>query len=197
MNELILIRHGESKSNALLTDNLDSELTPRGEAQVRATGKFLREHFGHIQDFAGVTSPYHRCLQTARILAEETGIEFTVGVGPREIMVKYDECVVPYRSMQFKEFRWLEHLGWQAGHTFHKETADYFVARMEAFVERLKDDYQKVLVVSHGTPIGAMYEMALGLKHRPNITEYVTNASISYIRNTEGIWFGKVVYEDQ
>lgn len=186
MNELILIRHGESKYNAMLTDNLDSELTEKGIAQAKATGKFLREHFGHIQNFIGITSPYMRCLQTSRIIKEETGLEFFVDHGPREIMVHYEEVSIPDRSELFPEFIWTSFPP-----TFYKETFDQFIERMKKYVGDF--EHEKALVVSHGTPVGSLFELTLGREHKPDTEFYPDNASVSYIRNGEGIWFGKSI----
>jgi broad specificity phosphatase PhoE len=196
MDEFITIRHGESQYNALLTDNLDSELTPKGVAQARATGKFLKEHFGHIQDFMAFTSPYLRCLQTSQLIQEETGLEFTVTPGPRECMVHYERVEVPNRMEQFPQFVWnipcrSKHFfgqSWQ----FHMETEDEFINRMSDFMEESKT-HQKAIIVSHGTPVQTMYEMRLGIVNPPNITTCVANATVSYARNGEGIWLGKVI----
>lgn len=187
MKELILIRHGESKYNAMLTDNLDSELTAKGIAQAKATGKFLKDHFGHIQNFIGITSPYLRCLQTSRIIKEETGLDFFVDQRPREIMVHYDEVLIPDRQEHFPEFVWSNFttIG------FYKETADQFLARMKQYVSDFS--HEKALVVSHGTPVGSLFELTLGRDHKPDTEFYVDNASVSYIRNGEGIWFGKTI----
>lgn len=188
MNELILIRHGESKYNAMLTDNLDSELTEKGIAQARATGKFLKDHFGHIQNFIGITSPYLRCLQTSRIIKEETGLDFFVDQRPREIMIHYDEVFIPVslRQEHFPEFVWSNIPG-----AFYKETGEQFLARMKQYVSDFT--HEKALVVSHGTPVGSLFELTLGRDHKPDTEFYVDNATVSYIRNGEGIWFGKTI----
>lgn len=230
MKELILIRHGESQYNVGLTDFLDSELTENGIKQVKATGKFLREHFGHLQNFVGLTSPYLRCLQTSRILREETGLEFRVTPAPREIMCKYDSVVIPARKEEFPEFVWnlpcpSQHWKEDAWHFFN-ESEEKFVDRIMEFVGTDKpasitpgkiskggqnppnDSFKrpsppnskyrlndKTIIVSHGTPVSSMYEIALGINRRPDTDSYVRNASITYIRNNEGVWFGKIVYD--
>lgn len=193
MNELILIRHGESKYNAMLTDNLDSELTEKGIEQAKATGRFLKEHFGHINDFVALTSPYLRCLQTSRLIREETGLEFIVTPGPREIMVHYEETKIPARQSEFSDFIWMlpcvsRH--WtEAGWHFLKEDGHGFVARMKEFMGTI--NHEKTLVVSHGTPVGSMFEIKIGKEHTPDTDDYVSNASISYVRNNNPVWFGK------
>ena len=189
MNELILVRHGESKYNAHLTDYLDSELTPKGIEQARKTGQYLREEFPHIQDFVGITSPYIRCLQTSRILKEETGLNFIVHEGPREIMVSYQVAEVKNHRYLFPEFDWSH----EHDLTFHNENAIQFVARMKAFHDTLK--HERAIIISHGTPINTLYEFSVGLPGGADTTNYVKNCAISYVRKGEGIWFGKTVYE--
>lgn len=197
MNELLLIRHGESKYNAMLTDNLDSELTAKGIKQAHATGKFLKETFGEM-DFIGITSPYLRCLQTSQIIAEETGLKFKVIPDPREIMVSYEQAIVPARQEEFPEFIW--NLPCSSSHWkddkwhFFKESADEFVNRMEKFMMFL--NYEKSIIVSHGTPVGTMYDIRIRKpgsyrSHRPDTENYVNNASVTYVRDGEGIWYGK------
>jgi len=190
MKELILIRHGESQYNAYLTDHLDSELTPKGIEQARITGKFLKEQFGDIHNFVGITSPYLRCLQTSRIIREETGLEFTVNPGPREIMMKYQAAEVKNQQEKFPEFIW--------NHNndlfFSQESDTQFIARIKAFHDSL--NHEKLVVISHGTPVNTIYEFALGLKANADTVNFVKNCSVSYVRNGEGIWFGKVVYDE-
>lgn len=189
MKELLLVRHGESQYNAYLTDHLDSELTQKGIDQAHATGKFLKDHFGHIQHFVGLTSPYHRCLQTSRILNEYLNIEFTVTPGPREIMTKYDICTVNHRKHLFPDFVWQhdDHL------VFERENDEEFINRMRAFHGTIS--HEKVLIVTHGTPVNTLYECELGLIPSADTVNFVKNCALSYARNGEGVWFGKTVYE--
>ena len=190
MNELILIRHGESQYNAYLTDNLDSELTQKGIEQAKITGKFLKEQFEHIKNFIAITSPYCRCLMTARIIKEETGLEFLVDTGPREVMTSYESVIVKNRKEEFPEFIWNH----ENDLSFDKETATHFVARMKAFHDSVNKKHERLLVISHGTPVNTIYEFALGLKGGVDTNNFVKNCAVSYVRNGEGIWFGKTAY---
>jgi broad specificity phosphatase PhoE len=190
MNELILIRHGESQYNALLTDHLDSELTPKGVSQAKATAKFLKEQFGHIHNFVGITSPYRRCLQTSRIIKEETGLEFKVSPGPREIMLKYDIAEVKNHREHFPEFIW----GHEHDLIFKMETVDQYIRRMIEFHSTLNHD--KHLIVSHGTPVNTIFQLTVGTDPDADTVNFVKNCAISYARNNESVWFGKFVYPE-
>ena len=195
MRELILVRHGQSLYNVRLTDHLDSGLTEEGVRQVRETGQFLRTHLGHLHEFVGRCSPYLRCLQTARILSEETGIEFWVDDGPREVMIRHDWCQVPSRRAEYPEFDWNR---FQNMREYVQEDEDTFNNRMKHYLQRLQEE-DKVLVVSHGTPVTALFLMSVGEYQGPGLFDgqYVDNSSLSYLRNGERIWFNKVVYGGQ
>ena len=58
--KLFLLRHGQSQNNAGLTDHLDSDLTPLGEAQAARTG----EHLTTLAIDHVYVSPLRRTLQT-------------------------------------------------------------------------------------------------------------------------------------
>lgn len=191
MNELIVVRHGESRYNVQLTMDLDSTLTEEGERQVRMAGKYLRETFPHIEHFVGRTSPYIRCLMTSRIIREETGMEFWVESGPREVMTPYVECSVPSRREMFPEFIWTSYPS--TGITFKNETEEDFTERMKTYMHFLQI-HNKVLVVSHGTPSTAIVQMAVGQYDRIPLHDFVDNASISYVREGKLAIYNHVAY---
>jgi broad specificity phosphatase PhoE len=185
--EHIFVRHGESRYNAGLTEDLNSPLTPTGVHQAEATGRFLREHLDHIGSFAGHTSPYLRCLQTAGIIARHTGIKFSVQEDPREVMIEHDRCEV-VASHLYPAYDW----GSFTGALYLQESAEEFVARIARYVAACNDE--RLLVVSHGSPITALREIALGRSHVPNLEKYVANCGLTYLRGSETLWVGKTVY---
>lgn len=193
MRELILVRHGQSLYNVGLSKDLDSDLTPEGRRQVRETGKFLAHHLDHIRSFVGRCSPYLRCLQTARIISEETGVQFWVEHGPREIMTCYGECYVSRRHVEFPEFVWDNHT---ALPPYKQETVEEYNLRAREYHDFLQT-LPKALVVSHGTTTTTLHKMTLNLYEGiPGVTKgsYVENSSLSYTRGGEPVWFNKVVY---
>lgn len=189
MSELILIRHGESLYNIKITDYLDSKLTKFGEQQAKETGIYLKNNFPDISKFSGITSPYRRCLQTSEIIQNETGISFTVNSGPREVMINYEVVYIKNYKKIFPNFIWK----YDHGLSYRKETEQQFIERMELFYRELIDD--KTVVVSHGTPINTLYELAIGKPSRANITNYVRNCSISYVKDRNGIYLGKSIMD--
>lgn len=70
---LTLVRHGKAVSSLDEGDDFARNLTSRGQADVRALGKTLREQ-GMIPDCI-LSSPACRTAQTARLLALELGLD--------------------------------------------------------------------------------------------------------------------------
>jgi len=134
--ELILIRHGESQANAGLSADPDSSLTPHGTEQSRALAQRLRL-LGIDKQFQGIVSPYHRARQTAAEITDATGVEFEIDDLVREWGAP---CTI-------------------GGRSFPAEGQDELVARIQKFFAQ-RDG--RLLVVSHGSPIGLMTQLALG-----------------------------------
>lgn len=72
--EITLLRHGQSESNAGLTDGLDSPLTPLGQEQARQTARRL----GELGLTRAYVSPLRRTLQTIAPTCEATGLRAEV-----------------------------------------------------------------------------------------------------------------------
>jgi len=72
--DITLVRHGQSESNAGLSEHLDSALTPLGSEQARLTALRLRR-IGLTQAYV---SPLRRTLQTIAPLCEATGLRAEV-----------------------------------------------------------------------------------------------------------------------
>lgn len=189
MEELILVRHGQSEYNIKLTNELDSQLTAVGIQQAHETGRYIKANFD-LSEFIAITSPYKRCLQTARILREETGLDFSVHLGPREIMIHYDLAEIKNHREIFPEFNW-EH---EHDLILNRETEADFLVRMKEFHQEIK--HPKLLVVSHGSPVNTIYEYASGLDAGVDCVTFVKNCSISYVKDGKGVFLGKVVYEE-
>ncbi len=74
--EFILIRHGQSESNARLTLALDAVLTQLGQSQAIATAAALIERpiVTDLSRCSVYASPFRRTLQTSAPFAERTGL---------------------------------------------------------------------------------------------------------------------------
>jgi broad specificity phosphatase PhoE len=179
-NDRIYIRHGESRYNKKETNDLDSELTDEGVLQVRRVARWLKEHVPDLiyRGYFGVTTPYLRALQSARIIREITGLQFHVHSGPREVMTCYDQVDVPLRKFEFSDLDWSLCINepWK----FRRETTEQFDNRIRQYhADSLR--IKRMVTVSHGTPIVALYELDQGIKNPPNVLQYPRNASVTRV----------------
>lgn len=195
MENLILIRHGQSQYNTKESSSLDSELTDKGRQQIKRTALFLKENFGNLSDFIGITSPYHRCLQSSRIIFNMTDLsDFMVVTGPREIMTIYPhEVHVPQRSSTFNEFDWSRIIH---DMYFNNETNQMYENRLKSFYDKFQH-CKNLIVVTHGTPVVTLSLLGQNLTEEiPNTKFYPDNGSIAYIHNGSLEYYNKVINEE-
>lgn len=133
IKQMYLIRHGESHPN-----HLDGEISPLGRLQANRTAEYLSQF--DLSEFKGYVSPYQRCLQTADIIGDKTGITFEVVVEVREKACQ-SECV-PSRKMDYPQFDWPNSPNWN----FKPEQQLEFRDRLQAALQEIAS---KVVVVSH------------------------------------------------
>ena len=76
---IYLVRHGETHWNleGRIQGQLDSDLTDLGVEQAHAFGRLLRGHLVGQSSVAIESSPRGRALVTARIVADEVGLDAT------------------------------------------------------------------------------------------------------------------------
>ena len=187
--ELIIVRHGESEYNTDVSESLDSSLTTKGILQVKKTAEYLKNF--DLSEFEGITSPYLRTLQTAKIIQGETDIPFRVDNGPTELTIYYydiDFLDVPKRDF---EFDWPS--DWD-GRFAAKENLEDFLCRVESFLSSLDND-KKYLIVSHGSPVHTMSNLMQGIKDVPEWSDSIANSSITWLENNNLKFFSKVVYD--
>jgi broad specificity phosphatase PhoE len=176
----IYIRHGESEYNKKLTTNLDSELTDEGVLQIRRAARWLKDNVPKLTycGYFGVTTPYLRALQSARIIREITGMQFHVHSGPREVMTCYDAVEIKNRQWEFKDLDWSLVLTepWK----FRRETDDEFNKRIRQYHTDCKN-IRRMVTISHGTPIVSLYELDQGIENPPNVVEFPRNGSVTRV----------------
>lgn len=139
LTDLILIRHGQSLANINASNEPDCALSPRGMQQARDLADQLMAM--PIRGFIGLVSPYRRAVQTAQLIANRTGIDFIEDDGLREYGPPCDI----------------------AGRRFEQESPNELSARLKAFLHRVGG---KVIVVSHGSPIAILAQLANGFEPR-------------------------------
>jgi broad specificity phosphatase PhoE len=155
---LILVRHGKP-DEADLSRPHDPPLAPLGWEQAHAVAEALAtEDITHI-----VSSPLQRALDTARPLAERSGLPVQVLPGWAEA----DRGAVKYRSTETLRAQGREE--WQR---FLRDPITYLGADTETFKREVIDAVQTTLglspegtvaVFTHGMPINVVLAHVLGL----------------------------------
>jgi broad specificity phosphatase PhoE len=176
---ILFVRHAESQYNVRKTYHLDSDLTNDGEVQAHLLANHI--HHLNLEGYTGFVSPFKRCLKTARYIMRKTGMCFVVCPELGEVSWTFPESGLDIQTMAdaFWEMNWdgLDHKD-----TIHcpKETDAVFVQKLAGLLVNLPE---KSLIVSHGTPIMTLIELALGAQvgRIPQWDGSIQNASMSHI----------------
>jgi 2,3-bisphosphoglycerate-dependent phosphoglycerate mutase len=161
-NTLYLVRHGENLANVTREfsyKKVDYDLTEKGVRQAELTARYFAMLHAERPIAAIISSPLKRAVQTAEIIAAETGHDVTVIEEFREINCGEFDGAPPTDEL------WAEHdrilANWRDGdHTvrfpggedFHELRARARRGVEQAVAER---DGQSVLIVAHGGIVGA------------------------------------------
>ena len=185
---LYLVRHAQSEGNAGADWQPDPPLTELGREQARLVGERLaRQGIDAI-----FSSPLRRALQTARPLAEATGLSITVIDDLREIdvgLVEKDAVRVAQEKREAIHRRLAENPSWDAFPG--SEGSGPFRARITTAIDSIVRQCpgQRVVVVTHGGVIQTYVSVILGLKG--DVYFYPFNAGITSIRaldNRRVLW---------
>lgn len=201
--ELLIIRHARSKYNLRLSDDLDDSITDWGVKQAETVGKYLVNHFQHHQ-FHLFTSPFLRCLQTAKIIQTYlrqkdyegwSALEptFKINTFLREYVNHSGKSVhVKDRSREYNRFDWK---GFPSeGTTFAEEWNETFLARMHNCHQQLPN---KSIVITHGLPALMLLNIATGIYQQVPIWDHsLDNCSMTYIKQGRIIWRGRNLYSE-
>lgn len=154
MARLILVRHGQTRSNVhglLDTAAPGPGLTPLGQEQAAALVDVLAgERIDRI-----VASPLARTVATATPLAEDRGLPLLVDVGLREILAGDLEGLADHESHRVYLQTVLRWVSGDRAATLpgHPETGDEFFDRYDLAVEAAVQGAEAVVCVSHGAAI--------------------------------------------
>lgn len=193
MRLLVIVRHGESVTNALKhgrpyfrdaearrpVENVpdrDVPLTPLGEAQAERTGKALAERFGTFD--CAYHSGYRRARETLDIMLRRYGEEARAGTPVREdagIRELDPGCLYNVTVGELgTRFPWWRDYLRRAG-VFHavppggsESMADVVAFRARYFLHALARDHPggRVLVVTHGGTLRCLRILLEGLDYR-------------------------------
>lgn len=193
--ELLIIRHSRSEHNLKLTTDLDSRITTFGEHQAVNVGKFLQDKFFsekyNIEEWGVFTSPFLRCLQTTKLIADQ--IKDCPKPCVRRTLREYlnhsnQSCEIKKRS-EF-DFDW------------DFESASFDIEQNETFLDRMHKALialpKCAIVVTHGLPAHVLKNLAVDPSgnHVPLWDNSIDNASITWIKNGRLIWNGRNLYHE-
>ncbi len=170
--EVILIRHGQSQSNARLTDALDAKLTDLGERQALATAKYLLSSriLADLSKVVVFVSPFHRTLQTCKPFTELTGISAHAYPDMCEYFSRDTEAYREFVGLSDEEIRrqfpkveidtifQCQGAWWPSS----PEDVNSIYQRAErvrnTLIERYFTTNNKIIIYSHAEPIGRLVE---------------------------------------
>lgn len=96
MHELILLRHAEALAPASAATDRDRDLSPRGESEARAAGRWLASHGARPDRL--LCSPAQRARRTAELAAAELAPGAAIGLAediydatPGELLALLDQ----------------------------------------------------------------------------------------------------------
>jgi broad specificity phosphatase PhoE len=170
------VRHGQTAHNrdGLLQGRVDVELSERGLAQAA----LVANRFAGAPITAVVCSPLQRARQTAAAIAAVTGCD--VEVDERLLELDYGE----WDGRPLAEIRPERWAAWRADSNFAPPGGESLVAvtaRVESFCrDRLAVD-DRVIAVSHVSPIKAAVAWALGVDEGVTFRMQLGLASITAI----------------
>ncbi len=154
--ELILLRHGETASNAahVYCGRLNPPLTPTGEAQARLTRERLEGEFGRV-----LTSPALRARQTAELICPGTP---QVLPELREVDFGAFEGLTADEIQDRFPRDWAEYIADPLRFTFPDgDSMEEYLGRAESTACALVQTEGRVLAVSHKGFISAVLSTLL------------------------------------
>jgi broad specificity phosphatase PhoE len=190
--ELILIRHAESKYNTRESRHLDTALSDRGMRQREEVANYLAKKIDNIEGWLGLSSPFLRTLMTSDAIKQATGIPFKVNWKAREYGgPEYGKNVykVPIRKEFPEYYQDVCDIDWFNA----RESREEMLYRLIYFLNELKKEDGKYVVVSHGMPILVMYNILNGTHTVPKWDGTILNTSVTYFVDNECVYYAKFV----
>ncbi|MBM3707230.1 MAG: alpha-ribazole phosphatase [Actinobacteria bacterium] len=156
--KLFLIRHGQTESNArgIYQGTMDTELTEEGMEQA----KLAKEYLSNVTFSNIYSSPKKRALDTAKIIAENTGLEIKIRKDLEEMNFgKWEGLKFEDINTQYKK----DYQNWLADPFINPppggESFGELIARASEEINRIvaeNPERSNVLVVTHGGLILAL-----------------------------------------
>jgi len=196
MKELILVRHGQTKTNikGKIHKYADSEeLTIVGAVQIKKTSEALRKH----NPVVVYSSKEKRAIQSAKIISDELNIPLIELDGLQE------RNWGDFAGLSFQEIKdraGMDKMSFDERYTFHppngeswKETEERLLDALNKILSESEND--TVVLVTHGGSIRIYMPTLLGVSREESYKYDPDNASISVFDYEDGR-FSKIVYND-
>lgn len=178
MNELILVRHGETDANHqyLVQGRTDNLLNARGREQAVQTSQYFldrNEHFSMI-----FSSPLKRAHETAQIIRKVLGIE-------QDIVIHPDLTERNFGDYDGHKITDAYYEGVFTGTLPHMEKNAELENRVASAIQEICEKYpnQRILIVTHSHVIKSVLVRIL-----PDFTyaSLLNNCSVSYLTYSQG-----------
>lgn len=188
MGTAYLLRHGETDYHAQrrVLGRIDAGLNQRGHDQAAR----VKDFFAGMSLAAVYCSPLRRCMETARPVAEEKGVEVQIVQGLMEVdMGEWDGRLIEELFAEDSERvgNWMANpssVSLPGGEDFAVVRSRVLAAMREISSRHPGDD--RVLVVSHGGPIRGILCEALKMDLNDMFRVQIDLASISTVKFFDG-----------
>jgi len=174
LKQLYLVRHAEA------ADSFNAPITEVGTNQAHRTADYLGQI--DLADFEALCSPYRRCLQTANIIANKTGLQFTVRTDLREKLISPEK--LNSLALEFPQFKWPKESVWQ----FDAESVTEFMDRIDHVLLQMP---VKCVLVTHCNVILNLAQEAIGGDVTESWNNCLPGASLTMIDSRKLICLGR------
>ncbi len=177
------IRHGQTVDNArAVFPDENTKLTDKGIKEAKTASKF----FGNIKFDAIYTSPFLRTLETAKILTEK---RYIIDKRLKDV----DTGTLKGESIEEiskKDKNWYTTFRDDIENKYNVERFSSVKERINDFInETGKNNYSRVLVVTHLEPIRAMFSISMDIDGKALVNIEINNCSVSLFT-----YFGSKLY---
>lgn len=197
MTTILLVRHGESKTNSkdIFSGHFNTPLTKMGKKQAHLTAEYISQNFKVDKIYS---SDLKRAYYTAKCVAKRCKVKIEKDSRLREIFAGEWECQKGDDLLKREDYKpWLTDIATArpTGGESVKEMADrVFTAVNE--IARLNPN-KTIVITAHGTPIRVMQSLVrCGTLEQTKDIPWVSNASVSIFEFDNGVWIEKAVSLD-
>ena len=197
MTTIILVRHGESRTNqkGVFSGHINVALTKMGKKQAHLTAEFIKENFKVDKVYS---SDLKRAFYTGKCISKKCKVKIEKDKRLREIFAGEWENQKGDDLVKRQDYQpWLKDIA-LAEPTKGERVKDLADRVWKAVNEIANANPDKTIAITaHGTPIRAVQSLVRcgNLSQMKNIP-WVSNASVSVFEFDNGVWTEKAVSLD-